>query len=188
MELLIVLGVVLFGLYMIYVTVIKRRNTAQEALSSIDVQLRKRHDLIPNIVTLAQKFMTHEKDLLQGLTEARNLAHQSYEASDPDAVQKHLEAERSLQSGMMQLFAVAENYPELRSSETIQNAQQTFSEVEGHIAAARRFYNSAVTDLKNACEIFPMSMVAAMVGVKPLPFFEVEEAVREPVMVADLMD
>ena len=89
---------------------------------------------------------------------------------------------------MMQLFAVAENYPELRSSETIQNAQQTYSEVEGHISAARRFYNSAVTDLQNACEIFPMSAIASMAGVKPLPYFEVEDAVREPVNVADLMD
>jgi len=77
MELLIIGGVVLVGFYSLYVTVIKRRNTAREALSSIDVQLRKRHDLIPNIVTLAQKFMTHEKELLTGLTEARNLAHQS---------------------------------------------------------------------------------------------------------------
>jgi LemA protein len=188
MELLIVLGVVAFGVYMIYVTVIKRRNTAREALSSIDVQLRKRHDLIPNIVTLAQKFMTHERELLTNLTEARNLAHQSYDPGDPDAVQQHLGAERSVQSGMMQLFAVAENYPELRSSDTIQNAQQTYSEVEGHISAARRFYNSAVTDLKNACEIWPMSMVAAMAGVKALPYFEVDEAVREPVNVVDIMD
>ena len=188
MELLIILGVVVFGMYFVYVTVIKRRNAAREALSSIDVQLRKRHDLIPNIVTLAQKFMTHEKQLLTDLTEARNLAHQNYEASDPDAVKQHLDAERSVQSGMMQLFAVAENYPELRSSETIQNAQQTFNEVEGHISAARRFYNSAVTDLQNACEIFPMSAIASMVGVKPLPYFEVEDAVREPINVADLMD
>jgi LemA protein len=188
MELLIVLGVVVVGIYLVYVSVIKRRNTAREALSSIDVQLRKRHDLIPNIVTLAQKFMTHEKELLTSLTEARNLAHQSYETSDPDAVKQHLDAERSVQSGMMQLFAVAENYPELRSSETIQNAQQTFNEVEGHISAARRFYNSAVTDLQNACEIFPMSAIANMAGVKPLPYFEVDEAVREPVNVADLMD
>jgi LemA protein len=188
MELIIGLGVVGLGFYLVYVTVIKRRNTAREALSSIDVQLRKRHDLIPNIVTLAQKFMTHERELLTGLTEARNLAHQNYEPTDPDAVQQHLDAERSVQSGMMQLFAVAENYPELRSSETIQNAQQTYNEVEGHISAARRFYNSAVTDLKNACEIWPMSMVASMVGVKALPYFEVEDAVREPVNVADIMD
>jgi LemA protein len=188
MELLVVLAVAVLGIYMVYVTVIKRRNAAREALSSIDVQLRKRHDLIPNIVTLAQKFMTHERELLTNLTEARNLAHQSYEPSDPGEVKQHLDAERSVQSGMMQLFAVAENYPELRSSETIQNAQQTFNEVEGHISAARRFYNSAVTDLQNACEIWPMSMIAGMVGVKPLPYFEADESVREPINVADLMD
>ncbi len=186
--LLLVIAVIAIILYFLYVALIKRRNTAREALSSIDVQLRKRHDLVPNVVTLAQKFMTHERELLEGITQARNLAQSSYSRDDPAAVAEHLGAEAKLQSGLMHLFAVAENYPELRSAETIQNAQQTVNEVEGHIAAARRFYNSAVTDLNNAVEIWPSSVIAGMVGVKQMPFFEIEdEAVREPVNVADYM-
>jgi LemA protein len=185
---LIAAAVVLLLLYMLYVRLITLRNKAREALSSIDVQLRQRHDLIPNVVTLAQKFMTHEKELFAGLVAARNQAQQPYRSDDPNAVRQHIEAEKQLSAGLGRLFAVAENYPELRSSETILTAQQTLNEVEGHIAAARRFYNSAVTDLNNAVEIFPSSLVAGMVGVQKLPFYEVEDAAaRAPVNVADFM-
>ena len=181
-------GVVVLVLYMLYVKLITRRNKAREALSTIDVQLRQRHDLIPNVVTLAQKFMTHEKELLEGLVAARTQAQQPYRADDPAAVRQHIEAEQQLSAGLGRLFAVAENYPELRSSETIVTAQQTLNEVEGHIAAARRFYNSAVTELNNAVEIFPSSLVASLAGVQKMPFYEVEDAsVRAPVNVADYM-
>ena len=89
---------------------------------------------------------------------------------------------------MMRLFAVAENYPELRSAETVTRAQAAFEEVEGNIAAARRFYNSAVTRLNNAVEIFPGSIVARIANVQPFPFYEVEDAAaREPVDVSKLM-
>lgn len=189
MEFLLI-GIVVVGIiaYILYARVIGLKNKAREALASIDVQLRKRHDLVPNIVTLAQKFMTHEKELLENVIAARNLARADYSRDDPDAVKQHLDAERQLGAGMMQLFAVAENYPELRSSDTITTAQQTVNEVEGHIAAARRFYNSAVTDLNNATEIWPSSSIARMAGVKEMPYFEIEdEAVREPVNVADYM-
>jgi len=184
---LIAVGIILVLLYVLYVKLITKRNKAREALSSIDVQLRQRHDLIPNVVTLAQKFMTHERELLESVTAARAQAQQPYRPDDPDAVRQHIEAEKQLTSGLGRLFAVAESYPELRSSETIITAQQTLNEVEGHIAAARRFYNSAVTDLNNSVEIFPSSLVASMVGVQAMPFYEVEEAARAPVDVADYM-
>ena len=185
---LIAAGVVLLVLYMLYVKLITRRNKAREALSTIDVQLRQRHDLIPNVVTLAQKFMTHERELLESVVAARNQAQQPYRADDPGAVRQHLEAEAKLTAGLGRLFAVAESYPELRSSDTIVTAQQTLNEVEGHIAAARRFYNSAVTELNNSVEIFPSSVVAGMVGVQKMPFYEVEDAAaRAPVNVADYM-
>lgn len=117
--------------YALYVRLIRLRNRALEALSSIDVQLRKRHDLVPNALKLANKFMSHERNLLNKLTRLRTQAAQSYDPSDADAVASHLNAEGSLQAGMRQLFAVAENHPELRSSDTIVQAQQTFNEVEG---------------------------------------------------------
>jgi len=174
--------------YVWYVVLVRRRNRALEALSSIDVQLRKRHDLLPNILKLAERFMSHERELLTRVIELRNEARKPYDPSNPEAVRQHLEAEGGLQAGMRQLFALAENYPELRSSQTVLEAQQSFAMVEGHIAAARRFYNSAVTELNNAAEIFPGSLIARQVGVQPLPFFELEDAsLRRPLDASDYL-
>lgn len=186
--LLVLAAVVLAGGYAWYVSLITRRNEVREAMGSIDVQLRKRFDLLPNIVALAQKFMTHERELLEGLTALRAKVAEPYSKDDPAAVATHLEASRSLEAGMLRLFAVAENYPELRSAETVTRAQATFEEVEGNIAAARRFYNSAVMRLNNAVEIFPGSVIARMANVQPFPFYEVEDAAaRQPVDVNKLM-
>lgn len=186
--LLVLAAVILVGGYVWYVSLITRRNEVREAMGSIDVQLRKRFDLLPNIVALAQKFMTHERELLEGLTALRSKVAEPYAKDDPAAVAAHLEASRALEAGMMRFFAVAENYPELRSAETVTRAQETFEEVEGNIAAARRFYNSAVTRLNNAVEIFPGSIIARFANVQPFPFYEVEDAAaREPVDVNKLM-
>ena len=186
--LLVLAAVILVGGYVWYVSLITRRNEVREAMGSIDVQLRKRFDLLPNIVALAQKFMTHERELLEGLTALRAKVAEPYAKDDPAAVGAHLEASRSLEAGMLRLFAVAENYPELRAAETVTRAQATFEEVEGNIAAARRFYNSAVTRLNNAVEIFPGSVIARIANVQPFPFYEVEDAAaREPVDVNKLM-
>lgn len=184
----IVAGVLLVLAYLWYVVLIRRRNRVQEALSSIDVQLRKRHDLLPNVLKMAERFMAHERQLLARLTELRNQAQAPYDPRNGEQVRQHLDAEGSLQAGLRQLFAVAENYPELRSSETMSNAQLTFNEVEGHIAAARRFYNAAVTDLNNAVQIFPGSLIAGFAGVQAMPFFEIEdEAVRQPVDASEIL-
>lgn len=188
---LLITAIVLAGVvfYAWYVVLIRRRNRAREALSSIDVQLQKRHDLLPNILQLAGQFMTHERDLLSRVTKLRNEAQKTYDPDQPEEVRRHLDAEGGLQSGLRQLFALAENYPELRSSETIVEAQQTFNLVEGHISAARRFYNSAVTVLNNAVQIFPGPLIAGMAGVRAMPFFEIEdEAVRERVDVSDYLN
>ena len=183
----IVVLIVIFG-YSWYVSIIKRRNEAQSALSSIDVQLRKRYDLVPNIVRLAQNFMTHEKDLMNRLTELRSQLGQPYSKDDPDQVADRLSKAQELNAGLGRIFAVAENYPELKSSETIIQAQQTFEEVEANIAAARRFYNSAVMRLNNSVKIFPGSIFANMAGVKEMPFYEIEDtAARQPVNVDDYM-
>jgi LemA protein len=176
---LVVLVVVGYGWY---AALIRRRNRAREALSSIDVQLRKRHDLIPNVLKLARRFMTHERELLDSLTRLRAEAQAAYRPEVPEEVARHLGAEGALQAGLARLFAVAENYPQLRSSDTIISAQQAYEEVEGHIAAARRFYNAAVTRLNNAVDVFPGSVIAGLARVRPMPFFEIEDAaVRAPV-------
>jgi LemA protein len=185
---LVLLGLLLAGGYIWYASLITRRNEVREAMGSIDVQLRKRFDLLPNIVALAQKFMTHEKALLSELTALRARVEAPYAKDDPAAAGAHLDASKKLEAGMMRLFAVAENYPELRSAETITTAQHSFEEVEGNIAAARRFYNSAVARLNNAVEIFPGSIIANIANVQSFPFYEVEDAaVRQPVDVNKLM-
>lgn len=185
MEFYIIIGIVLVGLYIPYATAIQIKNKAFEAASSIEVQLQKRRDLIPNVLTLAKKFMEHEKDLLNELTELRSKA--GTVGRGPDAMGEELALDQSIGSVMGRFFAVAENYPELKSQATIVRAQETYEEVEGHIAAARRFYNSAITDLNNAIETFPMSVFASMVGAKRMPYFEASAEAMKPVNAEDYL-
>ena len=187
MTILIGLAVTGAMLYYLYVRLIKSKNRTLEALSSIDVQLKKRYDLVPNILNIAKKFMEHEDAVLTKVTQMRSISGSDYDKNNPDEVAQHLEANKQLQSAMMNLFAVAENYPDLKSQETMVRAQETYEEVEGHIAAARRFYNSSAGDLKNAVEIMPSSFIANMIGIKAMPFFEIEEVEREPVNAADIL-
>lgn len=181
----VVLVLVVYGWYM---ALIKRRNRAREALSSIDVQLRKRADLVPNVLKIASRFMQHESELMTQLTELRASTVKDYDPKDPEAVKAHLESAGALSGAMMRLFAVAENYPELKSNETMITAQHTYTEVEGHIAASRRFYNAAVTELNNAVEIFPGTIIAGMANVQEMPFFEeTDEAAKKPVDASDYL-
>lgn len=140
-------------LYSCYVNVIKSGNAVREAKSSIDVQFKKRYDLIPNILTIAQKFMTHEKEIFTKITELRSQALQT-----PAGSKESFECNKKLDSVLGQLKVSMENYPTLKSDETMTQAMKTYNEVEEHIAAARRFYNSAVTQLRNYVMIFPTSL------------------------------
>lgn len=188
-TLIILFGVIIAVGYLWYMAMVRRRNQAQQALSSIDVQLRKRHDLVPNVLKLADRFMSHERDLLQRVTELRNGAQQPYDPAKADEVGQHLEAEGALQAGLRQLFAVAENYPELRSSETVVEAQTTFAEVEGNIAAARRAYNASVTNLNDTIQIWPGGIIAGIARIETMPFFEIEDdAARQPVDANDFLN
>jgi len=171
-----------------YASLIQKRNKAREALSGIDVQLRKRFDLIPNILKIASRFMQHERELMTQITDLRTQALQTYDRGNAESVSGHLQAAGALQPAMMKLFAVAENYPQLKSDQNMLTAQHTYTEVEGHIAAARRAYNAAVTSLNNSVEIFPGSLIAAIAGVKGMPFYEeTEAAARQPVDAAEFL-
>ena len=167
----------LIYLYTLYVALIKKRNKLKEAASDIDVQLKKRYDLIPNILNMASKFMTHEKELFQDIVNLRNEAVKQNFTQSP---QSQIKLDNALESRLKDFWLNVENYPELKSSQTMVQAMQTFNEVEGHISAARRFYNAAVTDLKNAVEIFPSSLVAKLINVKAdMPFFKAEDEALE---------
>ena len=175
-----VVGVVfLFSCYATYVSVIQKKNKVQDAFSSIDVQLKMRYDLIPNILKIANKYMEHERELLTKVTELRTQA-----MNIPDNMEnigKKLEIDSKIKDLMGQIMVSVENYPNLKADQTMITAMQTYNEVEAHIAAARRFYNSAVLELNNACEIFPSSIFAAMVGAKKQEFFKASEVEREAI-------
>lgn len=168
----IALIVLLILFYLIYVGLIQKKNKVKEAFSSIDVQLKKRYDLIPNILVIANKFMEHERGLIESVTKLRAQAVKM--PSDLSSVEDKLKLDSEIQKQMGQLMVSVENYPQLKSDQTMMTAMQTYNEVEEHIAAARRFYNSAVLELNNAIEIFPSSVVALIINIKKMPFFEIE--------------
>ena len=176
------LGLVLAALYVWYAAIVRRRNRVAEALAGIDVQLQQRHDLIPNVLVIARRFMEHERSLLAEITELRSRAHQQLGERDFGRIPEKFDAEAKLGQQMGRLLMLAENYPQLKSDGAMIEAQRTYSEVETNIAAARRFYNASVTDLRNAVQIFPGPLLAGAAGVATVPPpFETIEAARAPV-------
>jgi len=180
-----ILAVVVAYLYMLYVSLIKKRNNLKEASSGVDVQLKKRYDLIPNLLEMAAKFMTHEKQLFQDIVELRNSALKQNFTTD---AKKSMELEKMISDKLKSFWLNVENYPDLKSNQTMIQAMQSFDEAEENIAAARRFYNSALTELKNAVEIFPSSLVASFIGIKAdQPYFEAEEKEKQRINVSDYL-
>lgn len=176
-----VVGVVLFViivvLYSLYASIVRAKNAVFEALSSIDVQLKKRYDLIPNILTIAKKFMEHETDVFNKITELRTQAMKSKSGS-----KEKFNAEAALDNQLRSLMVNVENYPALKSDATMVQAMQTYNEVEEHIAASRRFYNSALTQLRNSIQIFPGSLFAGCAGnAANFSYFETDAASKAPI-------
>lgn len=165
--------VILVISYIVYISLITKKNKVKEAFSSIDVQLKKRYDLIPNILVIANKFMEHERGLIEEVTRLRAQAVKT--PTDFNNIDQKLKLDGEIQKQMGQLMISVENYPQLKSDQTMVQSMQTYNEVEEHIAASRRFYNAAVLELNNAVEIFPSSVIAAMLNIKTVSFFEVED-------------
>ncbi len=177
-------------LYVWYASIITKRNKAKEAFSGIDVQLKKRADLIPNVLTIAKKFMAHEKELLEEVTRLRTEVQKQQQDAHADEaahIKERFMTEAQLQKSMGQLMIAVENYPELKSDTNMLEAQRAYQNVEENIAAARRFYNAAVNALHNAIQIFPGNVIAGLVGVTEMPFYEAEEADRKAVNAADVL-
>lgn len=179
------LAVVLLWFYSTYVSIVRKRNKVKESLSGIDVQLKKRHDLIPNILEIAKKFMEHEKGLLEAVTRLRTQAISLEQATDAKSVTERLQTEGLLQEQMGKLMVSVESYPELKSNQNMVQAQQSYNEVEEQLAAARRYYNSSVRVLDDSIDIFPVSMVASMVGVQKFPYFEATAEDKKEVNASD---
>lgn len=151
------------------------KNNADEAWSDIDVQLKRRHDLIPNLIETVKGYMTHEQNVLQKVTEARTRAMQS---QNPNELAK---AENELAGTLKTLFAVAENYPELKANTNFLELQRELSDTENKIQAARRFYNANARDLNTAVESFPGNMIAQIFNFKKREFFELENPAEKEV-------
>ncbi len=180
---LIILIAVLIFLYSLYASVIRNKNTVLEALAGIDVQLRKRYDLIPNILTIAKKFMEHENELFGKITELRSQAINSKIGS-----KEKFRAEAELDVQLKALMVNVENYPALKSDAAMTQAIQTYNEVEEHISASRRFYNSALTQLRNSIQIFPGSLFASYAGeAADLSYFKTDETAKNPVNAKDFL-
>ncbi len=174
---LIVLAVLVLWLVFAYNSLVRLRNRSKEAWSDIDVQLKRRYDLIPNLVEAVKGYMAHERGVFEKVTEARTRA---MGAAPSDKAG----AENMLSGALKSFFAVAENYPQLKASENFKQLQDELSDTENKIQAARRFYNTNVRDLNTKIETFPTNLMANMFGFKEMEFFGgLDEAEKEPVKV-----
>lgn len=180
----IVLGlVVVVGLWLVvtYNRFITLINRTKEAWADIDVQLKRRYDLIPNLVETVKGYATHEREAFENVTKARAAA------IGAQTVEEHGKAENMLTGALKSLFAVSEAYPDLKANQNFLELQRELSDTENKIQAARRFYNSNVQALKDAIEQFPSNVVAGWFSFKAMGFFELsesEQAAKDPVKVS----
>jgi len=162
----------------IYNRLVGLRNRTDESWSDIDVQLKRRHDLIPNLVETVKGYATHERQAFENVTKARAAAIGAQSMTDKG------QAENALTQSLKSIFAIAEAYPDLKASANFTKLQDELTDTEDKIQAARRFYNGNVRDLNTAIQTFPTNLLASMFGFKSREFFQVEnEADKQPVAV-----
>ena len=177
----IVAGVIAVVFFLMYNTVIRRKNTVENTFAGMDTILKKRYDLIPNLVAAVKQYMGHESEVLTKITELRAKA-TSGDVSSDEAV----ELNNQLQSALGGLMVQVEAYPDLKASDNFDQLQRSLNEVEEQLSAARRAFNAAVTDFNNTVEMFPTNVVAVMMGQRRRKLFEIPERERENVNVSDL--
>ena len=176
------LSVVLFIAIVVhyYNLLIRRKNEIDNIKGSLNALLKKRADLIPNLVEIVKEYMKYESNLLKEITSLRTLAINEKNLS------KKMEYENKISSLLKKIFAVAENYPELKASENFLQLQYELSDIEAQIAAARRAYSQVITDYNNAVEMFPSNILAKIMGLKREKVFEISEEERKPIDVKEL--
>ncbi len=178
--LLIILGVVFLSLIFIFNRFVSLRNRAKEAWADIEVQLKRRYDLIPNLVNTVKGYATHESSAFENVTKARSMA---MGAQGPTG--EHAQAENMLTGALKSVFAIAEAYPDLKANQNFLALQNELSDTENKIQAARRFYNTNVRDLNIAIESFPGNFIAGMFGFSKMEFFDLadNDVAQNPVKV-----
>jgi len=177
---LIVVGIFLLWIVFAYNRFVRLVNRAKEAWADIDVQLKRRYDLIPNLVETVKGYATHEKGTFEKITEART------RAMGAGTIEEKGKAENMLSGALKSLFAVAENYPDLKANQNFLHLQTELADTENKIQAARRFYNTNVRDLNIGIESFPANIIAGTFGFAKMDLFELgqgEAIAREPVSV-----
>lgn len=176
------LGVVVLALLTwvtTYNALVRYRNACDNAWSQVDVQLKRRYDLIPNLVETAKGYLKHESETLENVVKARQ------QAIDASNVKDQAAAENFLQSTLRSLFAVTENYPDLKANENMMALQEELTSTESRISFARQHYNDSVLKYNNKRQVFPSNIYASFHGFEEKDYFELEdEAAREPVKVA----
>jgi LemA protein len=176
--LLVVVGVLVLFVVGIYNGLIGRRNRIDEALAQIQVQLKRRHDLIPNLVNAVKGYMNFEQKVLTDVTNARA---QAVTAGAQGSVGQQAQAENMLTGALRSLFAVVENYPDLKSNQNVLSLQEELTTTENQISFSRQHYNASVLDYNNAIQVFPNNLLAGMFGFTIREFFEAEvEAANVP--------
>lgn len=182
--LLIVVGVLLLWLILIYNSLIRSRLRVKEAWSDIDVQLKRRYNLIPNLVESVKGYMTHEREVLENVTKARA---EAINAQGKDAGFQ-AQAENMLSGALKTLFAVAENYPDLKANQNFLDLQNELTDTEDKIQASRRFYNGNVRDYNTKIQVFPNNVIAGAMGFHAENFFEIENEEEREVVKVDFSD
>jgi len=167
-----VLAVLVVTVVLAYNRLVRLRNRAENAWAQVDVQLRRRYDLIPNLVETVKGYASHERETFEEVTRARTAA------QGARTVEEQAAAENVLTAAIGRLFAVSEAYPELRASENFRQLQAQLEETEGKIAIARQVYNDSALSYNNAVETVPTNIVAGMFNFSERPYFEVEETAR----------
>lgn len=164
-----------------YNTLISHKNQVENIFGSVDTVLKKRYDLLPNLVSSVQQYMSHEKELLEKITQWRSSAMRPGVSDE-----QKIELDKQISGALGTIMVAVENYPELKANENVMHLQRTLLELEEQISAARRAYNQAVTDYNNAIEMFPTNFMANMMSYKRKAVFETAESERQNVNVNEL--
>lgn len=170
---LVVIAALVIAVIGMYNSLVRLKNRTEEAWSDIDVQLKRRYDLIPNLIETVKGYAAHEKDTLEKVVKARNMAMQAQEGGDTAA---QAGAENMLTGALKSIFALSENYPDLKANANFLELQRELRDTEDKIQASRRFYNGNVRDFNTKQEIFPTNLIAGMLGFSKREFFEIEDA------------
>lgn len=177
LGIIVLLALIIIGLYN---SLIRLKNRVEEAWADIDVQLKRRYDLIPNLVETVKGYAAHEKETLDRVIQARNTAMQAQSSGNPAELEK---AENMLSSTLKSIFALSEAYPDLKANTNFLELQRELSDTENKIQASRRFYNTNVRDFNTKLQVFPTNMIANMLGFKDREFFEAGAEEKENVKV-----